>query len=82
MQQVISDTLNGTLVISEQFSITSPTSSSDATPYFYNIGDEHSITFTNIMDVDKLKKFTYDTLGTTDTRFITSTYRLSRNFIR
>ena len=79
MQQIISDTLNGTLVISDQFSITSPTSSSDATPYFYNIGDEHSITFTNIMDVDKLKKFTYDTLGTTDTRFITSTYRLSRN---
>ena len=79
MQQIISDTLNGTLVISDQFSITSPTSSSDATPYFYNIGDEHSITFTNIMDVDKLKKFTYDTLGTTDTRFITSTYRLSRD---
>lgn len=79
MQQIISDTLNGTLVISDQFSITSPTSSSDATPYFYNIGDEYSITFTNIMDVDKLKKFTYDTLGTTDTRFITSTYRLSRD---
>jgi hypothetical protein len=31
------------------------------------------------MDVNKLTTFSYDTLGSTDTRFLTTTYRLSRN---
>ena len=79
MQQIISDTLNGTLVISDQFSITAATSSSESTPIFYKPGDEYTISFVDIMDVNKLTTFSYDTLGSTNTRFLTTTYRLSRN---
>jgi len=79
MQQIISDTLNGTLSISDQFSITAATSSSEATPVFSKPGDEYTISFVDIMDVNKLTTFSYDTLGSTDTRFLTTTYRLSRN---
>ena len=79
MQQIISDTLNGTLSISDQFSITAATSSSEATPIFSKPGDEYTISFVDIMDVNKLTTFSYDTLGSTDTRFLTTTYRLSRN---
>jgi len=79
MQQIISDTLNGTLSISDQFSITAATSSSESTPIFYKSGDEYTISFVDIMDVNKLTTFSYDTLGSTDTRFLTTTYRLSRN---
>jgi len=79
MQQIISDTLNGTLSISDQFSITAATSSSEATPIFSKPGDEYTISFVDIMDVNKLLTFSYDTLGSTDTRFLTTTYRLSRN---
>ena len=79
MQQIISDTLNGTLFISDQFSITAATSSSEATPIFSKPGDEYTISFVDIMDVNKLTTFSYDTLGSTDTRFLTTTYRLSRN---
>ena len=79
MQQIISDTLNGTLSISDQFSIIAATSSSEATPIFSKPGDEYTISFVDIMDVNKLTTFSYDTLGSTDTRFLTTTYRLSRN---
>ena len=79
MQQIISDTLNGTLVISDQFRITAATSSSESTPIFYKPGDEYTISFVDIMDVNKLTTFSYDTLGSTNTRFLTTTYRLSRN---
>jgi|688.fasta_scaffold141562_2 hypothetical protein len=79
MQQIISDTLNGTLSISDQFSITAATSSSEATPIFSKPGEEYTISFVDIMDVNKLTTFSYDTLGSTDTRFLTTTYRLSRN---
>jgi hypothetical protein len=79
MFTIDTNTLNGTIVISDKFNIGASASDADATPYINNIGEEYTISFTNIQNVSKLTKFTYDTLGMTDTRYLAQYYRLSRD---
>ena len=75
------DILNGSLIISDKFNITASASQIDATPYFTDINDEYILSFINIQNVSKLTKFTYETLGSTDRKFLETEYRISRNGI-
>ena len=79
MFTIDTNTLNGTIVISDKFNTSATQSAADATPYLNSIGEEYTISFTNIQNVSKLTKFTYDTLGMTYTRYLAQYYRLSRD---
>ena len=79
MNSIIYDTNNGTVKISDKFDINAATSSNDHTPYFNSIGEEYVLNFINLHDVSKFTKFTYDTLGTSDSRYLTTFYRISRD---
>jgi hypothetical protein len=70
---------DGTIIISDKFNIGATQSAPDATPYLNNIDDEYTITFINLQNVSKFIKFTYDTLGLTETRYLVQYYRISRN---
>jgi quercetin dioxygenase-like cupin family protein len=80
MQQIF-NTQDGTLLISDKFDINAPTYSVDFTPYFNNVGSEYTLSFTNLQGVKKITKFTYDTLGSTDNRYLKTYYRISRDEI-
>ena len=72
-----SDIINGTIVISDKFDLTSGTASIKETPKFDKIGDEYILSFTNIENVKCFSKFFYDTLGLTSTRYLNNYYRIS-----
>lgn len=69
---------SGIINISDTFSI-SATASPGMTPYFNQIDDEYIVNVTNLQSVSKFTKFTYDTLGLTETRYLVQYYRLSRD---
>ena len=77
--QINSDELTGRLSISDKFDITSATSSIGATPIFDSIDSEYILSFSNLQNVKRLTKFTYDTLGLTPTRYLKNYYRISRD---
>jgi len=77
--QINSDELTGKLSISDKFDITSATSSIGATPIFEDIDSEYILSFSNLQNVKKLTKFTYDTLGLTPNRYLKNYYRISRD---
>ena len=79
MQRIVSNLQNGLISISDKFDINSTTYSVDATPYFPTIGSEYIISFVNLQNVKKFTKFSYDTLGLTDGRFLRNYYRISRD---
>lgn len=79
MYDIIYSTTDGTIKISDKFDINAGTSSTNSTPYLNAIGDEYVMSFINLHDVSKFTKFTYDTLGTTDSRYLTTFYRISRD---
>jgi hypothetical protein len=82
MPNIATDNLNGTISISYKFSITSATSSVDFAPIFSNIGDQYTISITDLQNVKLFNLFLYDTLGMTDNRFLSQEYRISRNGIQ
>lgn len=79
MQQIVSSLENGTITISDKFSVTAATASVDATPQFTSIGSEYIISFVNLENIKRFTKFSYDTLGLTDGRFLRNYYRISRD---
>lgn len=79
MNGITYSTTEGTIRIYDKFDVNAATSSTDQTPYLNTIGEEYVLSFINLHDVSKFTKFTYDTLGTTDTRFLTTFYRISRD---
>jgi hypothetical protein len=68
---------NGTIIISDSFDILASTQSVNATPIFNSPGDEYNLSFTNLQKVKKFTKFTYDSLGLNDERYLLQYYRLS-----
>ena len=78
MQNIVINTELSLIQISDEFSVTSATPSI-ASPTFSTIGQQVIFSFIALENISKLTKFTYDTLGSTDTRFLTTTYRLSRD---
>jgi len=79
MFTINSNSLNGTITISDKFNTSVDPSAPDATPYLNEIDSEYILSFTNLEGVSKFTKFIYDTLGMTDTRYLVQYYRLSRD---
>ena len=82
MPNISVDNSNGLISISYKFSITSATSSVDFSPIFNNIGDQYTISITSLENVKLFNKFTYDTLGLTDNRYLEQDYRISRDGLK
>jgi len=79
MYNIESDMNSGLLVISYNFDINSSTQSINETPYFLLPGDEYILSFTNLQNVKEITKFSYDTLGINDDRYLLQYYRISRD---
>ena len=79
MYNVVKNTLEGTFYISDTFDFMSPTYSVDATPYLNTPEESYILSFPNLEGVTKLTRFTYDTIGLTDNRYLLQYYRISRN---
>ena len=78
MYTVTQDTTKGTIIISDSFSISA--TGDLAAPQFNSIDDEYIVTFTNLEGVEKFKTFSYDYTGKTNDRYLTTQYRISRDF--
>lgn len=76
---IIYSTSDGTINISDKFDIGVDITSPNHTPYLNSIGEEYILSFADLHDVSKFSKFTYDTLGLTETRYLTTFYRISRD---
>jgi hypothetical protein len=79
MFTINSNSLDGTITISDKFNISASASAPDATPYLNEIDSEYILSFNDLEGVSKFTKFIYDTLGMTDTRYLVQYYRLSRD---
>jgi hypothetical protein len=79
---ISTDIIIGTLLISDKFDIGAATSSASATPQFLQPESEYILSFPEIRNVKKLTRFTYDTLGLTDNRYLLQYYRISRDELR
>jgi hypothetical protein len=74
---IITNNDNGTIIISDTYDILASTQSVNATPQFNSPGDEYVISFTNLQNVKEFTKFTYDSLGLNDQRYLLQYYRIS-----
>lgn len=74
---VNTDTLSGTVVVSETFSISAQAGDVLATPRFESPGDEYVLTFPGLSGVECFHTFFYDTLGMTSNRYLETSYRIS-----
>jgi hypothetical protein len=81
MYNIVKNEIEGLFYISDEFNINAGTSSVDETPYFNSLEESYVISFPNLEGVTKLTRFTYDTLGLTDNRFLLQYYRISRDGI-
>ena len=79
---ISTDIINGTLLISDKFDIGAATSSASATPQLLQPEEEYILSFPEIRNVKKLTRFTYDTLGLTDNRYLLQQYRISRDELK
>lgn len=79
MQEIIYDNTTGYVRISDQFNISSSTSSIDATPYFTTKNQEYTLSFINLQNVKKFTKFNYNCTGIIESRYLETQYRVSRN---
>jgi hypothetical protein len=78
MYTVTQDSTKGTIIISDSFSISE--TGDLAPPSFNNIDDEYIVTFTDLNGVEKFSTFAYDYTGKTSDRYLTTQYRISRDF--
>jgi hypothetical protein len=74
---IITNNDNGIIIISDTYDILASTQSVNATPQFNSPGDEYVISFTNLQNVKEFTKFTYDSLGLNDQRYLLQYYRIS-----
>ncbi len=79
MQQIVPNLQDGIISIYDKFDVNASSSSVDETPYFSSIGSEYIISFVNLQNVKRMTKFTYDTIGLTDARYLRPYYRVSRD---
>lgn len=70
MYTIESSLENGTIIISQLFDL-------EDLPTFNNISDEYIIDISNLENLTKLTKFTYETSGMSDGRYLMSYYRIS-----
>ncbi len=79
MQQIVPNLQDGIITIYDKFDVNASSFSVDETPYFTSIGSEYIISFVNLQNVKRMTKFTYDTIGLTDARYLRPYYRVSRD---
>ena len=79
MYDITYNSLDGTIKINDTYSLDSVPPASDATPYFNAVGDEYVLSFINLQNVSKIVSFTYSAINTTDSRYLTTYYRISRD---
>jgi hypothetical protein len=79
MYNTIINKETGKIIISYTYDPLSPIGSEDQAPVFNNPGDEFILSIKNLENIIKFTKFTYDSLGLKDNRFLLQEYRISRN---
>lgn len=79
MYDILNNPDTGKIIISDNYDVLAPIGSEDATPYLNNIDDEYIINISNIQNVLKFTKFSYDTLGLNSERYLFQYYRISKN---
>lgn len=79
MLDIITDELNGKITISGKFDISVDNSSSEFTPTFAQPEQIYTLSFPNLQKVKNFKRFTYDTLGLTEARYLLQYYRVSQD---
>jgi hypothetical protein len=78
MKNINSNYEKGIITISDKYDVL-PTDVGDITPYLYSIGDEYILSFGKLNNVKEFKRFTYDSLGLKQDRFLLQYYRISRD---
>lgn len=81
MAQIIIDTTNSTIKLTETYNIQSATSSIDHTPYFNSIDDEFDMSFIDLRGVKTFTSYEVDVIGDLDTRYLKAYYKTSRDQI-
>jgi len=79
MSQVTNDFTTGSIIISQSYNTLAGSTASDATPYFYEIGDEYVISFIQLEKVEEFTNFSYIATGVLESRYLETQYRVSRN---
>ena len=79
MSQVTNDFTTGSITISQSYNTLSGSTASDATPYFYEVGDEYVISFIQLEKVEEFTNFSYVATGVLESRYLETQYRISRN---
>jgi len=74
MYTIENDKSTGIIKIYDQYSISE-------SPQFGEIGNSYSISIVNLEGVEKLKSFTFSTIGSLISRYIETDYRISRDTI-
>ena len=74
MSNIVNNFTTGTITISEEYNISAIPSAIDATPYFDSIDSEYIISFIQLERVTDLKSFTYETIGTLQTRYLETSF--------
>jgi len=77
MYQISRNTTDGTITLSDSWSISATGSS--AAPQLLQPDDEFVFSYIELEGVEKFKTFTYDYLGRTENRFVETFYRISRD---
>jgi hypothetical protein len=77
MYQISSNSINGTITLSDSWSITA--TGSNAAPTLSAPGDEFVFSYIELESVEYFRNFTYDYLGRTENRYLETFYRVSRN---
>ncbi len=79
MLQTITDFTTFEISISQEYNLGSTQSGIDATPYFDSIDSEYIISAINLERVVRFTTFTYSTIGVLESRYLDTSYRISRN---
>jgi hypothetical protein len=78
MYQFIKDETTGYFSITDSWVLGA--TGLDAPPIFNRQGDDFAYSFSSLTDIESIKSFTFSTWGSNETRYLTTFYRLSRDY--
>lgn len=76
---VLTDFNTGIITITQSYNISATQSEADATPYFNEIGSEYVISYIELEKVKKFTNFEWLASDILETRYLETSYRISRN---
>jgi hypothetical protein len=79
MSQIISQFDLGIISVVENYDLIVESTHPSAAPTFGTIGHELVVSFIQLKKVEKFTKFSYESIGTTNDRYLETYYRVSRN---